>query len=54
MKSFKYAFGLTLTVEQINSKEAVVIFGDKHVLRIPPQEIILNQHNRRWECEVTT
>ena len=36
-------------IEQIDSKEAVVIFGTRHALRIPRQEIVLNQHNRRWE-----
>lgn len=35
-------------VQQIDSKGAV-IFGTRHVLRIPRQEIVFNQHNRRWE-----
>ena len=36
-------------IEQIDSKDAVVIFGSRKALRIPRQEIVLNQHNRRWE-----
>jgi hypothetical protein len=36
-------------IEQIDCQDAVVIFGTRHVLRIPRQEIVLNQHNRRWE-----
>src|ERR1700747_1205894 len=36
-------------VEQIDNKDAVVSFGTGHVLRIPRQKIVFNQHNRRWE-----
>lgn len=36
-------------VQQIDSKQAVVIFGTRHLLRIPRKEIVFNQHNRRWE-----
>jgi hypothetical protein len=36
-------------VEQADDKEAVVIFGGRHVLRIARRDIVLNQHNRRWE-----
>ena len=38
-------------IEQIDSKDAVVVLGTRHVLRIPRKEIALNQQNRRWECE---
>ena len=36
-------------IEQIDSKGAVVKFGTRHLLRIPRQKIVFNQHNRRWE-----
>jgi hypothetical protein len=36
-------------IEQIDSKDAIVKFGTRHLLRIPRQKIVLNQHNRRWE-----
>jgi hypothetical protein len=36
-------------IEKIDSKDAVVILGTRHVLRIPRQEIVLNHQNRRWE-----
>ena len=36
-------------IEQIDGKDAVVIVGPKHLLRIPRHKIVLNQHNRRWE-----
>ncbi len=36
-------------VEQANDKEAVVVLWNRLVLRIPRQDIVLNQQNRRWE-----
>jgi hypothetical protein len=36
-------------IEQIDSKDAVVKLGTRHLLRIPRQKIVINQHNRRWE-----
>lgn len=37
-------------VEQANEKEAVVILGKSHALRIARKDFVLNQHNLRWEC----
>jgi hypothetical protein len=36
-------------VEEADETEAVVVFGTRHVLRLPRQEIVFNQHNRRRE-----
>jgi len=36
-------------VEEANDKEAVVTLGNKHAMRIAREDIVLNQHNRRWE-----
>jgi len=36
-------------VEEANYKEAVVILGNRHAMRIAREDIVLNQHNRRWE-----
>jgi preprotein translocase subunit YajC len=40
-------------VERVDEKEAVVILGNRRVLRIAREEIILNHQNMRWECEVS-
>lgn len=37
-------------VEQTDDKEAVVVFGNRNVLRIARKDIVLNQGNLRWEC----
>jgi preprotein translocase subunit YajC len=39
-------------VEQIEGKEARVVLGKRLVLRIPRNDIVLNQQYMRWECEV--
>jgi len=36
-------------VEEANDKEAVVTLGNRHAMRIAREDIVLNQHNRRWE-----
>jgi preprotein translocase subunit YajC len=36
-------------VKEANDKEAVVILGRGHAMRIAREHIVLNQHNRRWE-----
>jgi hypothetical protein len=38
-------------VEQANDKEALVVLGNRLVLKIARKDIILNQQNMRWECE---
>src|ERR1019366_7578286 len=38
-------------VEQTDDKEVVVVLGNRLVLRIARKDIVLNQQNRRWECE---
>jgi len=37
-------------VERVDEGEAVVILGNGLVSTIRRQDIVLNQHNRRWEC----
>jgi preprotein translocase subunit YajC len=37
-------------VEQANEKEASVILGNRVLLRIARKDIVLDQQNRRWEC----
>jgi preprotein translocase subunit YajC len=41
-------------VEQADDREAVVVLGNKHVLRIARKDIVLNQQNRRWECGISS
>jgi hypothetical protein len=38
-------------VEQTDGKEAVVVLWNRLVLRIPRNDIVLNQQNMRWEYE---
>lgn len=38
-------------VEEADGKEALVVLGNRLVLRIARKDIVLNQQNRRWECE---
>lgn len=38
-------------VRQADDKEALVVLWNRHVLRIARKDIVLNQQNRRWECE---
>jgi preprotein translocase subunit YajC len=38
-------------VEQADDKEALVVLGNRLVLRIARKDIVLNQQNMRWECE---
>ena len=38
-------------VEQTNDKEALVVLWNRHAVRIARKDIVLNQQNRRWECE---
>jgi hypothetical protein len=38
-------------VEQAGNKEALVVLGNRLVLRIARKDIVLNQQNMRWECE---
>src|SRR6266851_6121769 len=38
-------------VEQTDNKEALVVLWNKLVLRVARKDIVLNQRNRRWECE---
>jgi hypothetical protein len=41
-------------VEQTDDKEALVVLGNRLVLRIARKDIVLNQQNMRWECEANT
>jgi hypothetical protein len=38
-------------VEQTDDKEALVVLWNRLVLRIARKDIVLNQHNMRWECK---
>ena len=38
-------------VEQTDDKDALVVLGNRLVLRIARKDIVLNQQNMRWECE---
>ncbi len=38
-------------VEQTDDKEALVVLGNRRVVRIARKDIVLNQQNMRWECE---
>jgi hypothetical protein len=38
-------------VEQAGDEEALVVLWNRPVLRIARKNIVLNQHNMRWECE---
>jgi hypothetical protein len=38
-------------VEQAGNKEVVVVLWNRLVLRIARKDIVLNQQNKRWECE---
>jgi hypothetical protein len=38
-------------VEQAGNKEVMVVLGNRLVLKIARNDIVLNQQNRRWECE---
>ncbi len=40
-------------VEQADDKEAVVVLGNRFVLRVACKNIVLNQQNMRWECEAS-
>jgi preprotein translocase subunit YajC len=40
-------------VEQTDNKEALVVLGNRHVVRIARKGIVLNQQNRRWETSLT-
>jgi hypothetical protein len=41
-------------VEQVDNKEAVVVLWNRHVVRIARKDIVLDQQNMRWECEINT
>ena len=41
-------------VEQTDDKEVAIVLGNRLVLRIARKDIVLNQQNRRWECEAST
>jgi hypothetical protein len=38
-------------VEQVDGKEVHAVLGNKLVLRIARNEIVVNEQNNRWECE---
>ena len=38
-------------VEQAGNKEVMVVLGNRLALRIARKDIVLNQQNKRWECE---
>jgi hypothetical protein len=38
-------------VQLADDQEASVVLWNRLVLRIPRQDIVLNQQNMRWECE---
>jgi len=40
-------------VEQADDKEALVVLGNRIVLRIDRKEIVVNEQNNRWECDAT-
>ena len=40
-------------VMQTDDKDAVVVLWNRLVLRIARKDIVLNQQNVRWECEIT-
>ena len=37
-------------VEQADEQDTVLVLGNKLELRIARKDIVLNQHNLRWEC----
>jgi hypothetical protein len=39
-------------VKQADEKEAGLVLGNGELLRVARKDIVLNQQNRRWECEV--
>jgi preprotein translocase subunit YajC len=41
-------------VEQIDGKEVHVAMGDRLILRIALKEIVVNEHNNRWECQANS
>ena len=38
-------------VEQTDDKDAVVVLGNRNVLRIARKDIVLNQQSMRWEFD---
>lgn len=38
-------------VDQVDDREALVVLGNKRVLRVTPRNIVFNKQNVRWECE---
>jgi len=40
-------------VEQANDKEALVVLGNRLVLKIASKDIVLNEQNNRWEYAAT-
>jgi len=40
-------------VEQVDGEEVHVALGNRLALRIARKEIVVNEQNNRWECEVT-
>jgi hypothetical protein len=40
-------------VEQIDEKDVLLVLGKRIALRIALKNIVLNQHNSRWECEAS-
>jgi hypothetical protein len=41
-------------VEQAGDKEALVVFGNRLLLRIARRDIVFNNQHMRWECEVNS
>jgi hypothetical protein len=41
-------------VELANSKEVVLVLGNKQKVTVTRKNISLNEHNMRWECETKT
>ena len=41
-------------VEQTHDKEASVVLWNRQVVRIARKDIVLNQQNRRWECNASS
>lgn len=39
-------------VERVDGKEAVLILGNRLVSKISRKDIVLNQRNLRWECQI--
>ena len=44
--------GVIAVVEQVGDKQVHVLLRNAHALRISRSDVIWNQQNRRWECEL--